>query len=109
MARAPLTPLTFQILLALSREHRHGYSIIKAVREATDGTVSPGTGTFYSALHRMVTEKLIEEIAAPKGVSQEDARRRYYRITRQGKTALAADAERLQLWARQARAELGRS
>jgi len=97
----PLTPLTFQILLALAREDRHGYAIVKAVRETSDGAVNPGTGTFYSALHRMVQEGVIEEVG-------DDERRRFYRITRTGRSALARDAERLQAWSRSARALLAR-
>lgn len=97
----PLTPLTFQILLALAGEDRHGYAIIKAVREATDGAVNPGTGTFYSALHRMVGEGHLEEVG-------DDDRRRYYRITRAGRDALARDAERLRAWSLSARTRLAR-
>ena len=100
----PLTPLTFQILLALAQERRHGYGIIKAVRDATEGAVSPGTGTFYSAIHRMVSAGQIAEIDAPAGADSTDERRRYYEITDEGHRALANDARRLEAWARAARA-----
>jgi hypothetical protein len=33
----PLTPLAFQVLLALADEERHGYGIIREVETRTDG------------------------------------------------------------------------
>ncbi len=88
----PLTPLTLQILVSLPGQPLHGYAIVKEVREATDGRINPGTGTFYSAIHRMRDEGLIEETAAPE---DGDSRRRYYAITDFGRVVLEAEAERL--------------
>lgn len=88
----PLTPLTLQILVTLAREPLHGYAVVKAVRDATDERINPGTGTFYSAIHRMTDENLIEEIDAP---SDGDQRRRYYAITEFGGAVLEAEAQRL--------------
>ena len=107
-SQAPLTPLTFQILLAVAGEDLHGYGVIKAVREASGGAVNPGTGTFYSAIHRMVSERLIEELEPSESAGNADARRRYYRITTAGRDALEADAARLKAWARAAKAHLAR-
>lgn len=88
----PLTPLTLQILVTLAGEPLHGYAIVKQVREATNERINPGTGTFYSAIHRMSDEGLIEEIDAP---DQGDARRRIYAITDFGRAVLEAEADRL--------------
>jgi len=88
----PLTPLTLQILVTLAAEPLHGYAVVKAVRDDTEGRINPGTGTFYSAIHRMSDEGLIEEIDPPE---DGDARRRYYSITDFGRAVLDAEAQRL--------------
>jgi len=97
----PLTPLTLQILVALAEEPLHGYAIVKAVREATEGRIDPGTGTFYSAIHRMDGEGLIEELDEP---DQGDSRRRTYTITGLGREVLAAEVEQLERVVSRARA-----
>ena len=68
----PLTPLAFQVLLALADSDRHGYGIILEVRERTDGLISLGTGTLYTMLQRLLEESLIAEADRPAG----EARRR---------------------------------
>ena len=88
----PLTPLTLQILVVLTPEPLHGYAVIKEVRYATDERINPGTGTFYSAIHRMTREGVIEETDAPQSGDQ---RRRYYAITNFGREVLNAETERL--------------
>ena len=91
----PLTPLSFLILLALHEEPRHGYAIIRAVQSRPGSLLNPGTGTFYSALKRMRREGLLEETAAPAEADNDDARRRYYRLTPFGQGVLEAEAGRL--------------
>lgn len=97
----PLTPLTAQILVALAESPRHGYAVVKAVREATEGRIDPGTGTFYSAIHRMSDEGMIEEVESP---AEADDRRRTYSITPFGRAVLAAETERLEALVALARA-----
>ena len=91
-AQLPLTPLTLQVLVTLAGEPLHGYAVARQVAEATDGRINPGTGTFYSAIHRMSDDGLIEEVEAP---ADGDARRRYYAITAFGRQVLEAEARRL--------------
>ena len=76
-----ITALTFEILLALSDEDRHGYGIIKEI-EGRDSP-APSTGAMYLALHRMQAEGLVRQVPAPS--KSGDARRRYYRITDEGR------------------------
>ena len=52
----PLTHLTHHIMLTVRLGPMHGYAISKAVAELSRGRVAPGTGTFYSALRRMMDE-----------------------------------------------------
>jgi DNA-binding PadR family transcriptional regulator len=88
----PLSPSGFYILLALSAEERHGYSIAKEVEEATDGAVRLGPGTLYRLIKQMVADGWIVEVAR---VDSEDQRRRYYRLTNWGRTIAEAEASRL--------------
>jgi DNA-binding PadR family transcriptional regulator len=88
----PLTPISFEILLALMDEDQHGYGILQAV-EARVGTVLPlRTGTVYRALARLLDEGFIAETG---GADDEDDRRRTYRITPDGRAIAKAEAERL--------------
>jgi DNA-binding PadR family transcriptional regulator len=53
-----------------------------------------GPGTLYDNLQKMMTQGLVEEShRAGKG---EDPRRRYYRLTRLGKSVLTAEVNRLE-------------
>jgi DNA-binding PadR family transcriptional regulator len=87
---APLTPAVFAILLALAEGDKHGYAIMKDALTPEGGGVRLGPGTLYGTLERMMRDGLVEE----SGVS-DDERRRYYRLTSVGTTALATELERL--------------
>jgi DNA-binding PadR family transcriptional regulator len=89
-APAPLTPAVFAILLALAEGDRHGYAIMKDVRTPHGGGVAMGPGTLYGTLDRLMRDRLVEE----SGLS-DDERRRYYRLTADGRAALAVELERL--------------
>ena len=88
----PLTPVAFEILLALAEEDRHGYAILQAVETRLRGKLPMRTGTLYRALARLVEDGLIEELESPPAT---DGRRRIYRITRHGRTIARAETERM--------------
>ncbi|HUB29630.1 MAG TPA: PadR family transcriptional regulator [Terracidiphilus sp.] len=90
MPAAPLSPAVFAILLSLADGDKHGYAIMKAARGAAGGGIRMGPGTLYGSLDRMMRDGLVVE----SGIS-DDERRRYYRLTTQGRRLLAAEAERL--------------
>ena len=90
----PLTPLSFHILLALADADRHGYGIIKEVRERTNGQMNPGAGTLYAAVQRMLDDGLIAETDDRPAVG-DDERRRYYRLSEIGRQVARAEALRL--------------
>ena len=92
----PLTPLAFQVLLALADSERHGYGIIREVDERTDGLIRLRTGTLYTLLQRLLDEDLIETSHARPDPEDDDERRKYYRLTALGKDVLAAEARRLE-------------
>lgn len=88
----PLTPIAFEILLALADEPRHGYAIMLAVDARLKGRLPLRTGTLYRALARLVEDGFIEEI---HGASTDDSRRRVYRISKRGRAVARAETERL--------------
>lgn len=94
-AHLPLTPMAFEILLALSDDGaRHGYAIMRAMEDRSDGTLSVHAGTLYRGLARLVEAGLLEELdEAPE--PEVDERRRYYRLTGLGRRVAAAEARRL--------------
>ncbi|MGD8278723.1 MAG: PadR family transcriptional regulator [Gemmatimonadota bacterium] len=89
-----LTPLTFDILLTLVGETRHGYGIIREIEARSGPESAPSTGALYLALQRLEAEGLIEEDDGRRPAG-EDRRRRYYRVTRRGREAAVEEANRL--------------
>ena len=89
---SPLSPAVFSILFALADGEKHGYQIMKQVREDTHGAVKMGTGTLYGSLKRMLADDLVAESGDRPDL--DDSRRRYYRMTERGRRTLAAELER---------------
>jgi DNA-binding PadR family transcriptional regulator len=100
----PLPAAVFHILIALADRDRHGYSIMQDVAARTDGKVRLSAGTLYSSIRRMLEQGLIEELAESPDPSSTDERRRYYRLTRFGRRAAAAEVGRLNAMVKQAHA-----
>ncbi len=99
----PLTPQQFHILLALTDGHLHGYAILRDVAGRTDGTLRMGTGTLYTALARLEALGLVTEADRRPAAANDDERRRYYRLTPDGRAVLQAETARLDALVRQAR------
>jgi DNA-binding PadR family transcriptional regulator len=99
-----MSPPVFQILLSLVDADLHGYALIQDIRGRTDGEVDLTASTLYGAIKRMVAEGLIAEVA-PSRAGEDDPRRRYYRITRNGRDAARAEAARLERLTAMARAK----
>jgi DNA-binding PadR family transcriptional regulator len=93
----PLTPAVFHILLALADGEKHGYGIMLEVSASTEGAFTMGPGTLYGTLKRMLAAELIKESGQRRDSTLDTERRRYYRITPKGRTALRAEAERLDM------------
>ena len=94
-AQLPLTAVVLHILLALADGERHGYAIAKEIDTATDGAIPTGPGTLYGSIQRMLDAGLITEAPRRSRPDDDDARRRYYRMTALGKRTLAVEVERL--------------
>jgi DNA-binding PadR family transcriptional regulator len=96
---------TFLILAAVAPAPLHGYGILAAVEQLSQGRVRLRAGTLYAALDRLVGEGSLvvdrEEVV--------DGRlRRYYRITGPGLAVLRDEVEQLEANASAARDQLAR-
>ena len=92
----PLHNNWFHILLSLAGAEQHGYGIMQEVLERTNGTVRLWPATLYGSLKRLIADGLIEESDERPVAELDDARRRYYRLTRLGRRALELECERMQ-------------
>lgn len=86
----PLSPAVLAILLSLAESDKHGYAMMKDARSPRGGGIQMGPGTLYGSIERMIRDGLVEE-----SDKQDNERRRYYRLTSQGRAVLAAELERL--------------
>jgi DNA-binding PadR family transcriptional regulator len=97
-----LTPLMFQILLAVSQGDRHGYAIMQEIEDRANGAFGVGAGTLYRSIKQLVDAGLLAE-AKPK--TQAHRQRRYYRLTPAGRRRAAEEASvfhGMVAWARDA-------
>ena len=98
-----MTGQAFFVLTALADGPRHGYGIVGEVAELSQDRVRLKIGGLYGVLDRLAAEGLIE----PDREEPHDGRlRRYYRLTGDGRRALAEEAELRAATARVVRARL---
>jgi DNA-binding PadR family transcriptional regulator len=90
-----LKPIALHILLALADRESHGYAIMQAVRDQSGGHVPVQTASFYRYLAKLIDDGLVTEAAAARREGDDPRRGAYYRITPQGRQALAAEKQRL--------------
>lgn len=94
MSDDAVPPAEFRILLSLVDGPKHGHGIRAEVLERTDGRVDLGPGTLYGAIKRLDRRGWIDEIDPPPG-EEGDGRRRFYRLTREGRAAARVEVARL--------------
>jgi DNA-binding PadR family transcriptional regulator len=101
-----LTSQAFHVLIALAVRDQHGYGIMQDVASRTQGKIRLGAGTLYGLIKRLLEDGLIVEVLEPKRApkSEDDGRRRYYRLTPQGRRTAQAEVARLNELLEQARA-----
>lgn len=87
----PLTPVAFEILLALAEGERHGYEVMLEIERRSAGRISPNPGTLYRALDRLVQEGLLTSAVR----SVEGEKRRVFSVSPLGRAVAAAEAARL--------------
>lgn len=87
---ASSTPI---VLAILAEEDSYGYAILKSVRELSGGRMEWTDGMLYPVLHRLERLGFVEA----RWVTPETGRRRkYYRITSQGRAQLAEERKQWQ-------------
>jgi PadR family transcriptional regulator, regulatory protein PadR len=91
LVAASSTPL---VLAILAEGESYGYAIIKRVRELSDGHLLWTDGMLYPVLHRLERQGLV---AAKWGSSEIGRRRKYYRLTKEGRVELEAERKRWQV------------
>ena len=100
----PLSPAALHVLLSLAGEDRHGYGIMQEVARQSEGQYKLGPGTLYDNLQKLMSQGLVEPARQPS--SNDDPRRRYYRLTSFGRGVLTAEIARLEGVVREARMHL---
>ena len=103
-AVAPLKPIVFQVLLVLLDEERHGWGIVREIERRAGDTFKILPGNLYRSLREMIADGLIEESARRPDPELDDERRRYFKVTKRGREAARAEAERLEALVGEARA-----
>ena len=83
----PMTEAMYYVLLALMHPN-HGYQLMHAITEVSNGRVKLGPGTLYGVLSRMQKDGLIS-------LEEDDGRRKTYQITTEGELALRIEYRRL--------------
>ena len=90
LVAASATPL---VLAILADGDSYGYAIIKRVTELSGGHLQWTDGMLYPVLHRLERHG---HVAAKWSASENGRRRKYYRITREGRAQLAAHRQQWQ-------------
>ena len=91
LVAASATPL---VLAILGEGDSYGYAIIKRVTELSGGRLQWTDGMLYPLLHRLDRQGLV---TAKWSASESGRRRKYYRVTREGRAQLAAQQQQWQV------------
>ncbi|MBM3767134.1 MAG: PadR family transcriptional regulator [Acidobacteria bacterium] len=86
----PLTETVFFLLLSLQAGPLHGYGMMKDIASLSEGRVRLTTGTLYGAIKRLFDDEWIADVAAESSRGSKT-----YRLTRIGRSQLAAEIQRL--------------
>jgi PadR family transcriptional regulator, regulatory protein PadR len=81
--------LDMLVLKTLMRGAMHGYASAEFIEETTEDVLRVEEGALYPALHRLELRGLV---AAEWGVSENNRRARYYRLTAAGRKQLNEEA-----------------
>ena len=96
--RADLLPGTLDVLVlkAVSLGPLHGYGVLLRIEQMTEGALLVEQGALYPALFRLEQNELL---ATDWGVSDNNRRAKFYRLTAAGRRRLKEDTARWNLLA----------
>ena len=77
------------ILRTLAWEPMHGYGVSRFIRQRTEGVLTIESAALYQALHRLERKKWIR---AEWGLSENNRRAKYYKLTTEGRKQLRAES-----------------
>jgi PadR family transcriptional regulator PadR len=83
--------LDMLVLNILMRAHLHGYAIAQLIQQLSDDPLRAEEGTLYPALQRLELNGWIE---GEWGLSANNRRARFYKLTRDGRKHLAEESAR---------------
>ena len=91
-AAADFLPGTLEMLIlkTISRGPNHGFGIAQHIQQVSRETLRIGEGSLYPALQRLLLDECVE---AEWGVTENNRRARYYRITAAGRKRLQAEKQ----------------
>jgi len=92
MGNAELLPGTLDLLIlkAVSLGPLHGYGVLLRIQQITQGALTIEQGALYPALYRLEKQGLLD---ADWGVSDNNRRARFYRLTTAGRRQLRDHTE----------------
>ena len=102
----PLTEPTFYILLSLAPGRKHGYAILKDVKDLSGERINLSTSTLYTAVGRLLDQDLIERLDDNDEDPSPGLPRKSYALTELGRRVLEAETVRLQGMVKEARLRL---
>ena len=82
--------LDLMILRTLSLETQHGYGIQQRLEEMTQGVFEVRAGSLFPALYRLAADGWIR---GEWGVSENNRKAKFYRLTRKGQKRLEAEVK----------------
>ena len=85
----------FFILVSLADRDRHGSGIVRDVLDLTGGELRLWPVTLYGSLDELREHSWIRELSSGPDDEENRGHRRWFRITPQGRRALAAEIERM--------------
>ena len=81
--------LDLLILKVIANEPMHGWAIALRIKQMSNSVLQVGQGSLYPALHKLEHQGWID---AEWGESENARRAKYYKLTRDGRRALAQEA-----------------
>jgi DNA-binding PadR family transcriptional regulator len=93
-ASPPLKARAYMVLLLLAERPRHGYDLLAAIEQRSDGAMKMNAGSFYRLIHGLAEEGLVQRVEAPDDEPSGGGERKTYGLTGVGLERLRAEIAR---------------